>query len=119
MLLYRAEHDGTNSENGNPIELESSFLPIGISMFDTPTQYYSTEVSWYPGDLLVIYSDGITEAFNPNSEMYGFDRFKALISQKLSLSAEEIKAEILSDLHAHQQDASTNDDITLVVAKFL
>ena len=88
-------------------------------MSDTPTQYYSTEVNWYPGDLLVIYSDGITEAFNPNAEMYGFDRFKALISQKRHLSPEEIKAEILSDLQAHQQDESANDDITLVVAKFL
>ena len=119
MLLYRAEQNGANSENDDLLELQSSFLPVGISMTDTPTQYYSTEVKWYPGDLLVLYSDGITEAFNPNSEMYGFDRFKALISQKRHLSPEEIKAEILSDLQAHQQDESTNDDITLVVAKFL
>jgi serine phosphatase RsbU (regulator of sigma subunit) len=88
-------------------------------MSDTSTQYYSTEVKWHPGDLLVLYSDGITEAFNPNEEMYGFDRFKALISKKRHLSPEEIKAEILSDLQAHQQDESATDDITLVVAKFL
>ena len=119
MLLYRAEQNSTSGENGHLIELESSFLPVGISISETPTQYYSTEVKWYPGDLLVLYSDGITEAFNPNAEMYGFDRFKALISQNRHLSPEEIKAEILSDLQAHQQDESTNDDITLVVAKFL
>jgi serine phosphatase RsbU (regulator of sigma subunit) len=118
MLLYRAEQNGIKNDNTDLIELESSFLPVGISMSDTPTQYYSSEVEWYPGDLLVLYSDGITEAFNPNAEMYGFDRFTELISQKRHLSAEEIKTEILSDLQAHQQDESANDDITLVVVKF-
>ena len=117
MLLYRA--NATDTENSDLLELDSSFLPVGISMSETPTQYYSTEVEWHPGDLLVIYSDGITEAFNPNQEMYGLERFKARISQRRHLPPEEIKAEILSDLQAHQQDESANDDITLVVAKFL
>ena len=119
MLLYRAQQSRSNDENGDLLELESSFLPVGISMSETPTQYYSREIEWHSGDLLVLYSDGITEAFNPNAEMYGFERFKTLISQKRHLSPEEIKTEILSDLQAHQQDESANDDITLVVAKFL
>ena len=112
MLLYRGD-------NGDPLELESSFMPVGFPKFDESAQYYSTEVEWHSGDLLVIYSDGITEAFNPDAEMYGLERFKALISEKRHLSPMEIKAEILSDLQAYQQDQSTNDDITLVVAKFI
>ena len=112
MLLYR----GDNSE---PLELKSSFMPVGFPKFDESQQYYSTEVEWHSGDLLVLYSDGITEAFNPDAEMYGLERFKALISEKRHLSPMEIKAEILSDLQAYQQDENTNDDITLVVAKFL
>ncbi|MCY4554306.1 MAG: SpoIIE family protein phosphatase [Candidatus Poribacteria bacterium] len=112
MLLYRGN-------NGDPLELESSFMPVGFPKFNEPEQYYSTEVEWHSGDLLVLYSDGITEAFNPDAEMYGLERFKALISEKRHLSPTEIKAEILSDLQAYQQDESTNDDITLVVAKFL
>ena len=112
MLLYR-------EDNGDPLELESSFMPLGFPKFDEPEQYYSTEVEWLSGDLLVLYSDGITEAFNPDAEMYGLERFKALISEKRHLSPIEIKAEILSDLQVYQQDESTNDDITLVVAKFL
>ena len=112
MLLYRGD-------SGDPLELESSFMPLGFPKFDEPEQYYSTEVEWHSGDLLVLYSDGITEAFNPDAEMYGLERFKALITEKRHLSPMEIKAEILSDLQAYQQDESTNDDITLVVAKFL
>ena len=119
MLLYRAEPSTGNREDEEPLELESSFLPVGISIFQTPPQYYSTEVAWHPGDLLVLYSDGITEAFNPNAEMYGLERLKALISKKCHLSPEEIKAEILADLQTHQQDESANDDITLVLAKFM
>ena len=119
MLLYRAEPGSGNSENEEPLELESSFLPVGISLFQTPTQYHSTQLPWHPGDLLVLYSDGITEAFNPNAEMYEFERLKALISKKRHLSPEEIKTEILSDLQVHQQGEKTNDDITLVVAKFM
>ena len=112
MLLYRGD-------NSDPLELKSSFMPVGFPKFDESQQYYSTEVEWYSGDLLVLYSDGITEAFNPDAEMYGLERFKALISEKRHLSPLEIKAEILADLQAYQQDESTNDDITLVVAKFL
>ena len=52
-------------------------------------------------------------------EMYGLERFKALISKNRHLSPESLKTEILSDLHAHQQGENANDDITLVVAKFL
>lgn len=115
MLLYR----GSNSD---PLELKSSFMPVGFPRFAElaeHSQYYSTEVEWAPGDLLVLYSDGITEAFNPDAEMYGLERFKALISEKRHLPPTEIKAQILSDLQAHQQGENANDDITLVVAKFL
>ena len=112
MLLYRRD-------SCDPLELKSSFMPVGFPKFDESQQYYSTEVEWHSGDLLVLYSDGITEAFNPDAEMYGLERFKALISEKRYLSPMEIKAEILSDLQAYQQDESTNDDLTLVVAKFL
>ena len=112
MLLYRGD-------NSNPLELESAFMPVGFSRFCESEQYYSTEIEWHSGDLLVLYSDGITEAFNPDAEMYGLERLKALISEKRHLSPMEIKAEILSDLQTYQQDESTTDDITLVVAKFL
>ena len=119
MLLYRAEPNTADSEDDEPIELKSEFLPVGISLFSEPLEYHSTEVAWHPGDLLVLYSDGITEAFNPDAEMYGLERFKAVISKKRHLSPEAIKTEILSDLRIHQQGESSNDDITLVVVKFV
>lgn len=114
MLLFRAE------QQKEPLELKSSFTPVGTSRFllQSETTYYSTELAWHPGDLLVLYSDGITEAFNTASEMYGLERFKTLLAEKQHLSAAEIKEAVLADLEAHQRGAAANDDITLIIAKF-
>ena len=114
MLLFRAE------QKTEPLELKSAFTPVGTARFllDSETNYYSTELAWHPGDLLVLYSDGITEAFNAASEMYGVERFKTLLSETQHLSAAEIKQAVLADLEAHQRGAAANDDITLIIAKF-
>ncbi len=114
MLLFRAKSEEF-------IELESQFPPVGIALPDknSITQYRSTEARWEPGDLLVLYSDGITEALNEDIEMYGLERLKNLLSEKQHLSTDEIRKEILADLDAYQQDESPHDDITLVIAKFL
>ena len=114
MLLFRAN-------SGEFIELESQFAPVGIALpgQSSVIHYQSAETTWSPDDLLVLYSDGITEAFNADAEMYGLERFKNLLSEKRHLSPVEIRKAILSDLEAHQQGESVHDDITLVVAKFL
>ena len=114
MLLFRA-----NSKE--IIELESQFAPVGIALPDQSpvTHYHSTEITWAPGDLLVLYSDGITETFNADTEMYGIERFKNLLSENQHLPPIEIRKTILSDLETYQQGESLHDDITLVVAKFL
>ncbi|RKU10047.1 hypothetical protein C6501_14085 [Candidatus Poribacteria bacterium] len=114
MLLFRAKSEEF-------IELESQFPPVGIALSseNSITQYHSTEARWEPGDLLVLYSDGITEALNEDIEMYGVERLKNLLFEKRHLSADEIRIEILSDLEVYQQDENPHDDITLVIAKFL
>ncbi len=114
MLLYRMKSDEF-------IELDSQFTPVGIALpdQDAVTHYHSTETTWEPGDFLVLYSDGITEAFNADAEMYGIERLKDLLVENRALSPSEIRTEILSDLEAYQQGENLHDDITLVVTKFL
>ncbi len=113
MLLLRADSDAC-------IELESQFPPVGIPLPDrhSETVYFSSETTWNSGDLLVLYSDGITEALNTDNEMYGMERFIRLLSEKRDLSASEIRKVILTDLEDFQQGNNPDDDITLVVAKF-
>ncbi len=102
------------------IELESQFPPVGIALPDRDSviQYYSAKTTWRPEDLLVLYSDGITEALNADNQMYGIERFREVLSDTRNLSATEIREEVLADLQEYQQGVNANDDITLVIAKF-
>lgn len=113
MLLLRAN-------STECVELESTYLPVGIALPDglSETEYYSKETTWEPHDILVLYSDGITEALNTEFEMYGTDRLKDLLTDKRELSVDKIRKEILTDLEAFQAGENPDDDITLVVAKF-
>jgi serine phosphatase RsbU (regulator of sigma subunit) len=111
MFLYRAA-------TKEIIELESQFMPLGLLPTEEEIIYQGEELSWYPDDVLVMYSDGITEAENPKEDMYGGDRLKDSISTSASLSPSEIQQAILADLEAHCQGQLAADDITLVVLKW-
>ena len=111
MLLYRAATQDI-------LELASQFMPLGLLPTEAGTTYYGEEVPWHPGDVLALYSDGITEAENPEEEMYGEERLKQIFSDSASLSPSEIKDAILADLETYRQGKPAEDDVTLVVAKW-
>ena len=69
------------------------------------------------GDLLVLYSDGITEATDPSGEEYGEQRLGALASQFRHLPSLEITTRVHADLAEFTQGAPASDDITLVVVR--
>ncbi|HNR99103.1 MAG TPA: SpoIIE family protein phosphatase [Planctomycetota bacterium] len=70
-----------------------------------------------PGDCLVLYSDGITEAMNAREEEYGQARFTAELVHALDRSAAEIAAHIVDRVAAWRGAAPQSDDITLAVLK--
>jgi phosphoserine phosphatase RsbU/P len=110
MLLYRAAHKDV-------IELESQFTPLGLLPTPEDMAYHSETVSWQPDDVLMLYSDGITEAEDSDEEMYGTERLKDQLLKVATLSPAEIKAAILEDLEAYQSGNSPEDDVTLVIVK--
>jgi serine phosphatase RsbU (regulator of sigma subunit) len=69
------------------------------------------------GDNVVLYSDGITEANNPNGSFYGDDRLVAISLANADRSVEEMQGQILSDLRLFVDAAPQSDDITLLVLK--
>ena len=74
------------------------------------------EVSFLPGDLLVLYTDGVTEAGNDVGEEFGEERLIEGLLRHRELCAEELIAALVNDLREfapHEQQ----DDITLIVAK--
>ncbi|MCG8642881.1 MAG: SpoIIE family protein phosphatase [Desulfobacterales bacterium] len=69
--------------------------------------------------VLVIYSDGIKESRNTENRMYGEKRIIDLVEQKAILSAKDIEKSLKDDLNSFMGDLPLQDDITLVVIKFL
>ncbi|HZQ95202.1 MAG TPA: PP2C family protein-serine/threonine phosphatase [Candidatus Sulfotelmatobacter sp.] len=71
-----------------------------------------------PGDVLVLYSDGLLEATNAEGEEFGESRLQALLSQSPTASPEEIRNSILSTVRAFLGEVAVQDDLTCVVTKF-
>lgn len=101
------------AREGELIEMKLSGLPIGL--FDNAI-YSSLEVSFQPGDRLILYSDGINEASNINNEQYGLPRLETAIRHHVALSPELLLHKLINELSQFCADAS--DDQTLVVFGF-
>lgn len=69
------------------------------------------------GDLFVFFSDGITEAKNPEGEEFGMDRLISLVTENKALSADEIVTLIYNQLVDFARNVNPYDDITLLVMK--
>jgi len=89
---------------------------LGIPGFEEP-EFMTEERKWEKGDLLVLYSDGITEAEDANEEMFGEERLENVILENIEKSANDIKDCILNALSLHCNGMVQSDDVTLVVAK--
>lgn len=80
-------------------------------------EYSEEEIPFGNGSLLVIYSDGITEAFNKSEKMYGDERLFDLIRNNIELSSQELASKILDDVNYFADSAPQSDDITLMIIK--
>ena len=76
-----------------------------------------TSVALQPGDGVVLYTDGITEAADIHPRLYGIERLCTVISQHWAGPAHEIQEAVIADVQCHIGAQRMYDDITLVVAK--
>jgi len=97
-------------------ELEKGGLILGVS-HDYP--YREERIALHSGELLLLYTDGITEAFNERDEQFEEERLVKVVQENLSLDAEEISQQIVNRVIAFQEDVPQSDDLTLVVMKVL
>jgi serine phosphatase RsbU (regulator of sigma subunit) len=68
-------------------------------------------------DLLVLYTDGVTEAKNPSQDEYGEDRLMSLLKRNARGSVDAVKEAILADVNAFATGAPQHDDITLLLLR--
>ncbi len=100
---------------GAPIE-ELAIGGMIIGMFPS-AGYEEAVVDLKPGDVLLVFTDGVTEALNVAGEEFGEERLQALIRRVAHLAVAEIKASISHELRAWIGAAPQHDDLTFVVMK--
>jgi sigma-B regulation protein RsbU (phosphoserine phosphatase) len=107
-----------NLGHGRTVErLDQGGGPVVGLMPDCP--YEQAEVSVAPGDMLVIYTDGISEAMNRELEEWGEDRVMEAVRTCVGLSSEETIVRIMQAADAYAAGAPQHDDMTLVVLRVL
>lgn len=107
-LLFQAKtHD--------VVPMNSSCFPIG--MFDSEACAINS-ANLSAGDILVLYTDGVTEAENSRGEEFGMERLSALIRRGHKLSADGLMNHILESVTDFSRDVGFKDDATILVVNF-
>jgi sigma-B regulation protein RsbU (phosphoserine phosphatase) len=98
-------------------ELSGKGIVLGV---DDAYKYeeFSRE-GWNPGDILLIGTDGIHETRNESDQMFGQSRLQEIIQQHADASAKDINKNVINTVREFRGKAPQEDDVTLVVAKFL
>jgi PAS domain S-box-containing protein len=113
-----------NAGHNPPMVFRSSnatieeLLPTGIVLGAEENQkYYSETIAIGKDDIIVMYTDGVTESINTREELFGEDRLREIIRKNSRLSALEILERILAGVMEFTGDMPQFDDITLLVIK--
>jgi sigma-B regulation protein RsbU (phosphoserine phosphatase) len=121
MRMCRAGHNPILhycSADGRIDVVQSGGIGLGLSrdgVFETSLE--EVERKLCPGDILVFYTDGLTEAMNSRNEFYGLDRLSGIVMANRAQSTEQITEAILGDLHQFLDSAPPQDDVSLVLLK--
>ena len=110
LTPLRRRADGTI----DALEVDGPRLPLGI---DPTVVYECMEVELAPGDLVLIYTDGIVEAQNINHELFGFERVETLLRDFGYLAPGALCDHILAAIAAFTDGTPPHDDMTLVALR--
>lgn len=109
LVVYKAALDRFE-------QIDTPGIPLGI---DADQTYSQKETEFRAGDIIAMYTDGITEAMNEQNDMYGFERLCTAIKKNHGESAETIGTIILEEIEMFAGGAEQHDDMTLIIVKKL
>ena len=90
-------------------------MPLGII---TEIEYDETKLALIPGDIIVFYSDGLSEATRSDEQMFGMDALRDLIGAfQPGLNAQTIVEKILQDIREFAGDFPQSDDMTVIALR--
>ena len=79
------------------------------------TIYGQSEMQLGKGDRLLLYTDGVTEAHNPEGKLYGPERLAGVLDETPSESGEDVLVRILQDVSAFSNGSPQFDDMTMML----
>src|ERR1700722_8962678 len=106
ILLRRETTQEAFTEGSFPVGLvpEAEFTPASLQL--------------EPDDTLVLFSDGVTEAMDPEEELYGVARLRAVLQGKTDLPLDEIQKTVLESVENFARGARQADDLTILVVRY-
>ncbi len=99
------------SDNSIEILSDNVGIPLGISQGN---QWQSSEVMVNKNDVLVVYTDGVTELMSPEGEFFGEQKLIDIIKDSDN-SPDSILSNIKAELKLHKKNNSNSDDLTLII----
>ena len=98
---------------------ETEMLSVGgllLGMFPEAT-YESATLKLLPGDVLVLYSDGVTEARDEAEEEFGEERLASFLKENRSMDPERLVESLIRAVHEFSKDGKLGDDVTVAVIR--
>ena len=89
--------------------------PVGLV---PEAEYTAVCLKLEPGDTLVLFSDGVTEAMDPDEEMFGIERLKELLTGQLECPLEQLQKCVLEAVENFSRGAHQADDLTLLIVRY-
>ena len=90
-------------------------FPGAAEKFDELLEEHRIDLS--VGDVIVLYTDGITEAMNPSSDLFGEARLSAIVEEHGHLDSAELRERILREIESFVSGADQHDDMTMILVK--
>ena len=112
-FIYKSQEDMVMELQ--PPDDNHVFGPIGISGIEH--NYLDFEIEMQSGDVMILYTDGLTETMNIHREDFGKSSVQALLQRNNKKSAKDILNIIMRKLNEHSSGAPRSDDITAIIIK--
>jgi phosphoserine phosphatase RsbU/P len=93
---------------------EGSF-PVGLV---PEAEFCTATLQLEPNDTLVLYSDGVTEAMDPDEQLYGVGRLRGVLIGKNEMPLDEIQKSVLESVENFARGARQADDVTMLLVRF-
>ena len=104
------------SAEGKPAYEPPGGMPLGV--FED-AKFGERKLQLKPGETLLVYTDGVTEAMNKARDLFGEERLLEAVSRGASLSAEKLTERVVENVEDFVREAERSDDITLLAVKRL